>query len=132
MELGWLCREEEDCVDVELIVRYATKEIYGTLLAQRDVNQDVGTAIHKDVADQVEQVRQLALKEDWTLIAMLATTETGLPLGFEYILPLQFYDLYEQPLCKASIVVRRFASAHKLGWYETLGLQFLLSKSFSM
>ena len=105
MELGLLCQEEEDCVDVELIVRYATEEIYGTLLAQWDVNQDVGTAIHKDVADQVEQVRQLALKEDWTVIAMLATTETSLPLGFEYILPLQFYDLHEQPLCKANFVL---------------------------
>lgn len=111
--------EYEDNVDVELIVRYRTEKIHGTLLGMsikmsNDI-LDINTPIHEGLADGTEQIRQLALKEGYTVVAKLATKETRLPLGYGYMMPEPHCTLHEQPWCHANYVYRRFAKAHKLG-----------------
>ena len=122
-ELHLLCRDDEeiesDPVEVEVIVRYGTRTVFGSYLGLMvkmwDDVLDIQTPLHDGIADPVQQALQLALKEEWTILAKLSSKATHLPKGFEYVLPQPWCRLYNEPWCKANFVYRRFQKAHRLG-----------------
>ncbi len=120
VELGLSVDEEDErSVWVELIVQYRTERVYGTLLGMSVVMWDdvidIISLIHEGLAEDIEQVRQLALKEDYTVSATLQMRKTRLPLGFKYALPEQLRHVQEQPWCFANFVYQRFGKAHNRG-----------------
>ncbi len=110
---------EERIVFVDLVPRYCTDVVGGTLFGLTvemwDDVVDIRTPLHDELADDIEKTLKLAMTEDWSVIGVLATRDTSLPKGFDYVLPDSYRLLHEQPFCSANFIYNNFQKKHLLG-----------------